>query len=390
MKANFERVRILAKQIIDPSMVGSGILIGNVIGGLLWLILASLMSTEDYGLVNYYIAIASVASAVSILGLNTAIMTHLAKGNELMFKQASLLVLMLSSGASIVVAVLTNNIPAAILLLGLSAFAMTVAEVLARKRYKRYSLLMIACRSSQFVLAIVLYQIIGINGVIIGYTIPSLIFGYRFFAIRKPSLSFNEIRGRSGFVTHTYSLSLSQVTVAYADKLLIAPLFGFAILGVYQLAFQFLLFLTVIPSSLLQYLIPQEASGKSRKAVRKFGLIFAFVTALLSFAIIPYVISVLFPRYVEAIPAAQIMIFGIIPLTINALLHSRLLGTENSRPVLYGSIVYASSLTAMFILLGGTLGIVGLAISTVMSLSFQSLTLWISSLGLRSRSYAET
>jgi peptidoglycan biosynthesis protein MviN/MurJ (putative lipid II flippase) len=71
------------------------------------------------------------------------------------------------------------------------------------------------------------------------------------------------------------------------------------------------------------------------------------------------------------------MVLGIIPLTINALLNSRLFGRENSRPVLIGSIVYTGSLAGMLVVLGNAFGAIGLAVATVISLCLQSLTLWL-------------
>ena len=205
---SFGRIRTLAKKALDPSLVGTGNLAANLIGALLWLTLASLMTTEDYGQVNFYIAIASVASGVSLLGLNTMIMTFIPKGNETIVRQANSLVLILSSIGAVAVAIITTNLPTALLLLALSAFAMTIGEALGRKHYRRYTLIMIACRGSQFGLAMSLYYAIGINGIILGYAIPAIILGFRFFSVQKLQISFTEIKSRSGFVTHSYSLSL--------------------------------------------------------------------------------------------------------------------------------------------------------------------------------------
>jgi O-antigen/teichoic acid export membrane protein len=170
-------------------------------------------------------------------------------------------------------------------------------------------------------------------------------------------------------------MSLSQSAVTFADKLIIGPIFGFAILGVYQFGFQFLIFLSVIPTSLLQYLIPQEASGIQKKGIRKLGMTLALAMAGIFFFIGPPIIVSLFPKYTEAVPIAQIMAFGIIPLTVNALINSRLLGTENTKPILIGSIVYTLSLVFALLYLGTAFGIVGLAFASVMSLSLQSATL---------------
>jgi O-antigen/teichoic acid export membrane protein len=362
---------------VGPATVGLGNLISNLIGAAIWLTLATLLTAEEYGEVNYYIAIASVAATISVLGLNTSVMTFLAKGNEAFAKQAAGIVFLVSIVASVFLAMVVNNIAASFLLLSLSAFSMSTAIALARKSFKEYMLRMILCRSLQFALMIGLYYVMGIQGVIIGYAVPAAFVGYQFFVISRSSFSLSELRPRNRFIIHTYSMSLSQSVVAFADKLIIAPLFGFAVLGIYQFGFQFLVFLAVIPTSLLQYLIPQEASGVERKALRKIGIGVACLMPAIFYLIGPPVITSLFPKYTEAIPIAQILVLGIIPLTVNALINSRLLGTENSKPVLVGAIVYTGTLMTSMFVLGSVFGALGLAASAVMALSIQATTLWI-------------
>jgi hypothetical protein len=58
-------------------------------------------------------------------------------------------------------------------------------------------------------------------------------------------------------------------------------------------------------------------------------------------------------------------------------MNSRLLGRENSIPVLIGSAVYITSLVSMLVMLEEVLGLIGFALSLVVSLSLQSLTLWL-------------
>lgn len=303
-------------------------------------------------------------------------MTYLAKGNEMLVKQASFLVLLLASIFAVLLTLL-NQIPAAVLLIGLVAFTFTIAEILGRRQYRNYALVVMMNRGLQFGLSISLYYIIGLQGIIIGYTLSSLILGYRLFLINKVSLSISEIKPKMNFTMHALSLSMSQSLSMYFDKLVIAPLSGFAILGLYQFGFQFLMFLSVIPASLFQYLLPQEARGIERKAVKKLGLIISSALAIVSYFSIPHVVQWLFPNYVGAILSAQIMVFGVIPLTLNSILNSRLLGRENSRPVLIGSAAYITSLICLLFLLKDVLGLVGFALSVVISLSLQSLTIWI-------------
>ena len=66
----------------DLSTVGIASLIGNTISSIFWLVLASLMDAEQYGEINYFIAIASVAGAISFLGAGNALMVFPAKGKK--------------------------------------------------------------------------------------------------------------------------------------------------------------------------------------------------------------------------------------------------------------------------------------------------------------------
>ncbi len=364
------------RSIIDPGVVGIGNLIGAVISGIFWLTLASIVSVDEYGILSYYFSLAAMASVVSVLGFGGTIMTYLPKGSRAIVGQASIVVLVVSSIAAIALAIVFDSVAAAFLVLAGNAFTLSVAEQLAKKCYKRYSLVLIINKSSQFGLALALYYVMGINGIIVGYSVPSLVLGYRlFFSIRESGYSLDEVIPKLKFSLHVCINAISQSTATYGDKLIIAPLFGFAVLGLYHIGFQILMFLSVIPGSLYQYLLPQEAGGAESRLIRRLGLIFSVVLGLVFYGLSPYIISWLFPRYVDAIPAAQIMVFAVIPQTIISMTNARLLGRENSKPVVMSAIVYVTSLLALLYTLGTSQGLTGLALSTVASLSLQSCVL---------------
>lgn len=372
---NFSR---FGKNIFEPLLLGSGNLIASLIGGLFWLGLASIITATSYGELNYYIAAATLASSFSIAGLNFTTTTYLSKGFEKIVGQANIVVLILGSISAIILAIIINHIPAALLVLSLSSFLMTGAEFLGRKNYKGFSILIIANRSAQVIVSLSLYYLFGIDGIIIGYALTSLVFSYPFFrSIRSASLSFEEIKRRMRFSLHSYSEPVSLSIATNADKLLIAPIFGFEILGLYHLGFQFLMFLTVIPASLNQYLLPQEASGIERKGIRTFGLVLSIVLAVILFFTLPLIIEQFFPKYTEATSLAQLMILAVIPLTMNSLMNTRLLGKEKSKLVVIGSAVYISSLLFLLYVLGNHFGLLGLGMAVIISSSIQYAILWM-------------
>lgn len=378
MKWLFYKIMKLYRQDKGLAYVTFGNTISAIIGALFWLILASILMTESYGKVNYMISLALTLSALSMLGSNTTIITYLAKKEQKVTYQANLLVLISASLVATVVWILIKNIPSSLLIIAMCFFAMTVAELFGRKLYQKYGLIIIGERAMQFVLSFSLYFLIGLEGIIVGYAISALIFSYRYFqSFNKLTFDFSVLRTKLKFMFHSYSIGLSQSITINADKLIIAPIFGFSILGLYQLGFQFLMFLAIIPISLYQYLLPQESSGLERFKVRIGGFILSGMFAIIFIFISPVLIQKFFPNFVESIPATQIMSLGAIPMTLISIMHSRFLGKENSKPVFIGAILYLSVLSVLIYFLGTLFGLIGLAISIVISLSVQSAWLWL-------------
>jgi O-antigen/teichoic acid export membrane protein len=357
--------------------VGLGNFIALAVGGLFWFVIASMLTAEDYGELNYYISVASVSSIISMFGLGTTVITYVAKGSKKIASQANVVVLLSNVIAAVVLMTITNYY-ISLLLVGISFFSMTVSETLGMKLYKKYFLLLVAQRATQIVLAITLYYAIGLQGVIIGYTLGTLTFSYSFFrSLRNFSFDVSELKSRFTFLLHNYAFNISESLALHADKLIIAPVFGFTVLGFYQLGFQFLMVLSVIPASLFYYLLPQFSSGNKKGNVIYVALILATLFASIAPIILPVLIDMFFREYSGVILTAQIMSIGIVPMTINSILNSSLLAKGHSKNVLVGAIVYISSLLILFYLLGTLAGVVGLGISVVISLSLQSLVLFL-------------
>jgi O-antigen/teichoic acid export membrane protein len=137
--------------------------------------------------------------------------------------------------------------------------------------------------------------------------------------------------------------------------------------------------LSVIPASLFYYLLPQFSSGNKKRNVIYVALILATLFASIAPIIIPVLINMFFRGYIEVILTAQIMSIGIVPMTINSILNSSSLANGHSKNVLIGAIAYISSLLILFYLLGTLVGVVGLGVAVVVSLSLQSLVLFLMS-----------
>jgi O-antigen/teichoic acid export membrane protein len=159
----------------------------------------------------------------------------------------------------------------------------------------------------------------------------------------------------------------------------VAPLFGFGILGLYQISFQFLLFLAIIPLSLFQFLLPRDASQTTGKKYITMGLIVAAISSTSFFIAIPTMIKTFFPHFIQSIQASQIMIFSVIPMTANSILISRSFGREKSKPVLIAAVIYIFILLFLMVALGNIFGLIGLAVSVLISSTAQFLSLFFMS-----------
>jgi O-antigen/teichoic acid export membrane protein len=355
--------------------------IGSVMSAIFWLFIASLISVQDYGRVNYYVSLSLLLSAFSLLGLNTTIIIFVAKGNEKLKYQANLLVVISNCFIAILLLIFIKHISSALLLIGISFCTMSWSEVLGRKEYKKYSVIVIVQRSCQVALSLLLYFVIGLDGLIIGFALSTLLVSYNFFkSFKQVKLQqFNELMQKSSFIMDSYFQAISNAVTLYVDKILIAPLFGFSMLGLYQISFQFLLFLSIIPLSLFHFLLPREAAQIHTKKFVIIGLIASLISSIGFFIAIPSIIRLFFPHFTQSIQASQIMIFSIVPMTINSILISKLFGRENSRPVLMAAAIYISTLLLLLIGLGHILGLIGLAFSLIISSTAQAIALFIMS-----------
>ncbi|MCS6767913.1 MAG: hypothetical protein RMJ59_01600 [Candidatus Nitrosocaldus sp.] len=388
----FRLIRLLfSKEVKEPFYIALGNLSSSILAAVFWLVMASIIEPRVYGEVNYYIAIASLAAALSLLALDTTSTSLIAKGKKHFFREALLLESLLSITAAVTISLIFSNAIIAFIVIGTNLLAMMLAYMLGIKMYNTYPIIAISNRAIQAILSIILYFVMGSDGILVGFAISSLVLGSILLSKFRLNgddnndqkkitqvIKLNNIKAKKKFILSTYTLHLAGAKLLFIDKIVIAPMFGFEVLGLYQLGFQLLMFLAVIPSSLLQYLVPEESSNTERRIVKWLGLMLCVIVALVFYLTSPFLINIFFPKYVDAIDNAKIMSLGVIPMTINSIIVSSLIAREKSSVVLLGSLVYICSLIPLFILLGNIIGLIGLGLSVVLALSLQTITLILS------------
>ena len=345
----------------DLASIGFANIVGSGISAIFWLYLASVIEPTEYGEIHYFIAIAAFAQIISLVGSSNVLTVYTAKKIKI---QATLFFISLLVGvvSTIVIIVIFFRFDAGLLVLGYVIFEMVNAVLLGRKAYTQYSKYFLTQKILMLVFGIGFYYLIGFDGILYGLVlsfVPYTVLIFREF--KESRIDFSLLKSRKGFIANNYAMDISGRMGSSIDKLIVAPLLGFALLGNYSLALQFFIILYVIPTVIYKYLLPQDASGNLNNKLKQTAVLLSVVISVFGVILFPQIIPNFFPKFIEAIEAIQIMSIAIIPGMFSLLYTSKLLGLEKSKFVLISKIIATSSLIIGFIILGPIFGIIGLA-----------------------------
>ena len=376
-RIRWNKIKELFGKFKDLGVIGIGNVTASGISGIFWFYLASILGAEKYGEVSYFIAIAGIATTISYLGLGNTIIIYSAKGEKIQ-TPAFLIGIISSIVTLLAVYGIFTHIGVSLYILGYVIFNLVTAELLGRRIYKSYTKYLISQKILMVVFTLGLYYAIGLEGVILGIALSFLPYVVRVIkSFKENQLDLKLIRKRLGFTMNSYALDLSRTFSGYTDKLIIAPIFGFAILGNYQLGIQFLAVLTILPGIVYQYLLPQDARGESNKKLKQLTVLVSIILALAGITLSPIVLPVLFPKFTEAVQVIQIVSISVIPSTINLIYISKFLGKELSRVVLIGSGIFLAIQISLIFVLGEIWGVNGVAAALVIGASSETIFLAI-------------
>ena len=359
----------------DLGYVGSASIIGTGISAFFWLTLANLLGTEDYGEIQYYLGIAGVAYLLSSFGSPRTITVYAAKNIKV---NSTLLLISLVGGfiALLVLLGIFQRLDIGLIILGYIIFDLSLNYLLGKKLYSKYSKYFLIQKILMLTLGFGFYHIFGLDGIIYGLAASYIPFTIIVYKICKESeINFSLLKTRSGFITNNYFESSIGGLRGEIDKLIIAPLLGFAILGNYALAMQFYMILMIFSSIVFKYLLPQDSTGIPNTKLKNNTIFVSIGISVLGITLVPLIISQLFPQYEDAIIAVQILSISVVPATIGYITISEFLGLEKSRFVLIGRIIALSTLVLGIITLPIYYGIVGAASAFVLSSCAQTIFL---------------
>ena len=359
------------------SQIGAATAGGNAIAAFFWIYMADLMGQEDYGELGYLLSIAAIASTISIVGGQWTMSVYTAKGVRI---ESSLyfISIITSTVTAIVLYFLFENVGIGVYVIGVVIFNLFVAEILGKKRYKTYSKIFFLQKIILVILAILLYYILGAEGVLLAYGISFLVFTSRIIStLRNHEFNFGLLRQRFKFWMFNYIIQLSNSARAQIDILLIGPLFGFALVGNYFLGLQVLGLFLILPLIIFKYTLPQDSSGSSTKQIKIITVVTSIGFALLGIFVAPEVIPLVLPEYADTVELIPLLSLAIIPRTVTTMLMSGFLGKENNIHLLVGNLIAFSIVVLGILYLPEYFDIVGLAIAYVLSVTIQTIYLLI-------------
>lgn len=355
--------------------VGFSDIIGSGIGAIFWFYIASVLQANEYGEISYFLGIAALVQTIACIGTGNVVTVYVAKKIKI---EATLyfISLVISFASSIVLFFLLHRIDVSLLVFAFVINDLSIAAILGRRCYSQYSKFLLIQKGLLLSIGVISYNVVGIDGIIFSLVvsyIPFIIIMIKGF--KNSKIDFGLLIPRKEFIVNNYVIMLAANFRRDIDKLLIPFLLGFTILGNYALALQIFYVLTMFSNIVYKYMLPEETIKNSTKRLKEISIITTCAIGISGFFVLPEVIPILFPEYVDAISAIRIMSLSVIPSNLVLIFWSKFFAEERSRIVLISSIIQMLIMIFGVVILGSMYGIVGLAITHLTAATSQALFL---------------
>jgi len=367
----------------DLMSIGTANLFGSGISAIFWFSLASLLNPEEYGQIHYFLAIAGMAQLLSLISTTNALQVYVAKNIKI---HSTLFFISIIAGivSSLVVFLFFSRTDTSLLVLGYIIFELSNGFLLGKKLFSNYAKFFLTQKILTVIFGFGLYFTFGVDGIIFGLVLSYVPYIWILVnEFRNTRIDFSLLKPRKGFLINNYGINISSAVGGQMDKLIIAPILGLELLGNYSLAMQFLVILLLLPTTVFKYLLTQDSSGKNTKNLKKNTIFASIGLAVFGIVVLPMIIPILFPNYIDTVIAIQIISVAIIPSTIGIFYDSKLLSIEKSKFLVIGKGIGLFTMISGFVILGPIYGIIGLAVTLVISSCLQTLVVIIASKTIR-------
>ena len=357
-------------------LIGSSGIIGSAISAAFWLLVASLLSVEEYGEISFVIAIASLGICCIVGSPQT--LTVYSTRHPKIIPTLLLLTLIFAGIGSLFAFLLFQRFEVIYLIFSFTVLEVSLTLLLGKKLYSKYSKFFLTQKILQFVIGISLSFSLGLNGVLIGITLANFSLIPIFYKeLRNYKIDLSLLKPKKEFIVNNQMIYLISVFRRDIDKIVIVPLLGFTVLGNFALTLQFYTIMMIISSISFKYLLPKDVGGEKNARLKKFLILVSVLIALSGFFFSPYFIENFFTKFSESIIPIQIASFCVIPSTISMILFSKILALEKSRFLIIANSVQLCVILIGTIFLGMLYGIIGVTIAFILGNTMYAITLAI-------------
>ena len=363
----------------DFFSIGFSNIFGGGIAAIFWFYLASLLSPEEYGQIHYILGIAGMAQLISLFATPNAITVYVAKNIKI---HSTLFFISIVSGivSSLVIFLFFYRADASLLVLGYIIFELLNGFLLGKKLFSTYAKFFLTQKILTVIFGLGLYFAFGVDGIIFGLVLSYVPYIWILVSeFRNTRIDFSLLKQRKGFLINNYGINVSGAVSGKLDKLIIVPILGFELLGNYSLAMQFLVILLLFPTVVFKYLLPQVASGKNTKNLKKISIFVSIGLTAFGMVVLPMIIPVLFPKFIDTTIAIQILSLAIIPATIGIFYETKLLALEKGKFPIISKSIGIITIVFGFLTLGPIYGIIGLAVTFVIAAFLETIFIIIAS-----------
>ena len=357
-------------------LIGSSGIIGSAISAAFWLLVASLLSVEEYGEISYFIAIASLGICC-IVGSPQTLTVYSTKHPKII-PTLLLLTLIFAGIGSLIAFLIVQRFEIITLIFSFIVLEASLTLLLGKKLYSKYSKFLLTQKILQFVIGISLSFSLGLNGILIGIVLANFSLIPIFYKeLRNYKIDLSLLKPKKEFIINNEIIYLISVFRRDIDKIIIVPILGFTVLGNFALTLQFFTIMMIISSISFKYLLPKDVGGEKNAKLKKFLILVSVLIALSGFFFSPYFIENFFAKFNESIIPIQIASFCVIPSTISMILFSKILALEKSRFLIIANSVQLCVILIGTIYLGILYSIIGVTVAFILGNTIYAITLAI-------------
>lgn len=347
--------------------IGISDLVGAGISALFWFYIASLVDTEKFGQIHYFLGVAGTTYNIALFGAQTVITVYASKNLKL---ESTLYFIsfLASSIASTVIFVIFFRLDVSLIIIGFVINDLATGYLLGKKLYVKYAKYVILQKTFSLVVGISLYHAMGPDAIILGLFLSYLHFIIIIFnGFKESKIDLSLLKEKWRFIINNYIINLAGVFRNHVDKLIIGNLLGFTVLGNYALATQVFLILMTFSNIATKYLLPEYSTGNVNKKLNKFTILLSIIISVLGIFLLPYVIQLAFPKFIHTVDLIKIMSITVVPATVAQIYSSKILSTEKSKHVVIGRWLSAAVMLVGVIFFGSVLNNLGVALAFLFS-----------------------